>query len=181
MRATPTRCAAAVAGLRLWSLSTATCTLGRHRTPAGPPGPHLAPPPPPPPSPLAPLQLCDQVSDAILDACLEQDPESKVACETATKTNLVMVFGEITTLAKVDYEKVVRDTCRNIGFISDDVGLDADKCKVLVHIEEQVRRWVGAAPTPGGVWPPAVVPRLAPARLLLLSACFFLASCPPTP
>ena len=54
----------------------------------------------------------------------------QVACETATKTNMVMVFGEITTSAKVDYEKVVRDTCREIGFISDDVGLDADKCKV---------------------------------------------------
>ena len=54
----------------------------------------------------------------------------QVACETATKTNMVMVFGEITTTAKVDYEKVVRDTCREIGFISDDVGLDADKCKV---------------------------------------------------
>jgi S-adenosylmethionine synthetase len=84
-----------------------------------------------------PDKIGDQVSDAILDACLAQDPDSKVACETASKTNMVMVFGEITTKAKVDYEKVVRDTVRNIGFISDDVGLDADKCKVLVHIEEQ--------------------------------------------
>ena len=57
----------------------------------------------------------------------------QVACETATKTNMVMVFGEITTSAKVDYEKVVRDTCREIGFTSDDVGLDADKCKVSPH------------------------------------------------
>jgi len=84
-----------------------------------------------------PDKLCDQVSDAILDACLEQDPYSKVACETATKTGMVMVFGEITTKAKVDYEAIVRKTCRDIGFISEDVGLDADKCKVLVHIEEQ--------------------------------------------
>ncbi|RZC70524.1 hypothetical protein C5167_034132, partial [Papaver somniferum] len=84
-----------------------------------------------------PDKLCDQVSDAILDACLEQDPESKVACETCTKTNMVMVFGEITTKAKVDYEKIVRDTCREIGFVSADVGLDADKCKVLVYIEQQ--------------------------------------------
>ncbi|PRW57411.1 S-adenosylmethionine synthetase [Chlorella sorokiniana] len=84
-----------------------------------------------------PDKLCDQVSDAILDACLEQDPESKVACETATKTNMVMVFGEITTRAKVDYEAVVRKTVKEIGFISDDVGLDSDKCKVLVHLEEQ--------------------------------------------
>ncbi|KAG9156138.1 hypothetical protein Leryth_015553 [Lithospermum erythrorhizon] len=84
-----------------------------------------------------PDKLCDQVSDAILDACLEQDPESKVACETCTKTNMVMVFGEITTKADVNYEKIVRDTCRGIGFISPDVGLDADNCKVLVNIEQQ--------------------------------------------
>eukprot|EP00798_Chlamydomonas_sp_ICE-L_P010401 gene10401-8348_t len=84
-----------------------------------------------------PDKLCDQVSDAILDACLEQDPDSKVACETCTKTNMVMVFGEITTKAKVDYEAVVRKTCKEIGFISDDVGLDCDKCKVLVNLEEQ--------------------------------------------
>lgn len=54
----------------------------------------------------------------------------QVACETATKTDMVMIFGEITTSAKVDYEKVVRDTCRTIGFTSNDVGLDADTCKV---------------------------------------------------
>jgi hypothetical protein len=60
-----------------------------------------------------------------------------VACETATKTGMVMVFGEITTAAKVDYEAIVRKTCRDIGFTSEDVGLDADTCKVLVHIEEQ--------------------------------------------
>nr|BAV58227.1 S-Adenosylmethionine synthetase [Ulva partita] len=84
-----------------------------------------------------PDKLCDQVSDAILDACLEQDPDSRVACETASKTNMVMVFGEITTKAKVDYEAVVRRVCKEVGFTSDDVGLDGDKCKVLVHIEEQ--------------------------------------------
>ncbi|KAJ6746713.1 S-ADENOSYLMETHIONINE SYNTHASE 2 [Salix koriyanagi] len=84
-----------------------------------------------------PDKLCDQVSDAILDACLAQDPESKVACETCSKTNMVMVFGEITTKANVDYEKIVRDTCRGIGFTSADVGLDADNCKVLVNIEQQ--------------------------------------------
>ncbi|KAI4363747.1 hypothetical protein MLD38_019923 [Melastoma candidum] len=84
-----------------------------------------------------PDKLCDQISDAVLDACLEQDPDSKVACETCTKTNMVMVFGEITTKANVDYEKIVRDTCRAIGFVSDDVGLDADHCKVLVNIEQQ--------------------------------------------
>ncbi|KAE8077122.1 hypothetical protein FH972_015719 [Carpinus fangiana] len=84
-----------------------------------------------------PDKLCDQISDAVLDACLAQDAESKVACETCTKTNMVMVFGEITTKANVDYEKIVRDTCRAIGFVSDDVGLDADNCKVLVNIEQQ--------------------------------------------
>ncbi|KAL2513927.1 S-adenosylmethionine synthase 2 [Forsythia ovata] len=84
-----------------------------------------------------PDKLCDQISDAVLDACLEQDPDSKVACETCTKTNMVMVFGEITTKGNIDYEKIVRDTCRNIGFTSDNVGLDADKCKVLVNIEQQ--------------------------------------------
>ena len=64
-------------------------------------------------------------------------PPFQVACETATKTNMIMVFGEITTKAKVDYEAVVRKTARDIGFVSDDVGLDADKCEVLVRLEEQ--------------------------------------------
>ncbi|MQL83489.1 hypothetical protein Taro_015979 [Colocasia esculenta] len=82
-------------------------------------------------------KLCDQIADAVLDACLEQDPESKVSCEACTKTNMVMVFGHITTKANVDYEKVVRDTCRGIGFVSEDVGLDADNCAVVVNIEEQ--------------------------------------------
>ena len=84
-----------------------------------------------------PDKLCDQVSDAILDACLEQDPDSKVACETCPKTNMVMVFGEITTKAKVDYEAVVRQTCKEIGFDAPEKGLDCQACKVLVNIEEQ--------------------------------------------
>lgn len=84
-----------------------------------------------------PDKMCDQVSDSILDACLEQDPYAKVACETATKTGMVMVFGEITTTAKVDYEAVVRNTCREIGFTSSAVGLDADSCEVVIHIEQQ--------------------------------------------
>ena len=84
-----------------------------------------------------PDKLADQISDGILDACLEQDPDSKVACETATKTNMVMVFGEITTKAKVDYEAVVRQVCRDVGFISDETGLDGNKCRVLVELHDQ--------------------------------------------
>lgn len=84
-----------------------------------------------------PDKLCDQISDAILDACLEQDPDSKVDCETCTKSNLVTVIGEITTKANVDYEKIVRNTCRGIGYSSLEVGLDADNCKVLVNIDQQ--------------------------------------------
>nr|GEV93853.1 S-adenosylmethionine synthase 3 [Tanacetum cinerariifolium] len=84
-----------------------------------------------------PDKLCDQVSDAILDACLEQDPDSKVACETCTKTNMVMVFGEITTKANVDYEKIVRTTCKNIGFTSPDVGLDADNCHMFGYATDE--------------------------------------------
>jgi S-adenosylmethionine synthetase len=84
-----------------------------------------------------PDKLCDQVSDAVLDACLEQDPDSRVACETCTKTDMVMIFGEITTKAKLDYEKIVRDTVKEIGFTSAEVGLDGTNCKVLVNIEEQ--------------------------------------------
>ncbi|KAK1564919.1 hypothetical protein Q3G72_014709 [Acer saccharum] len=80
-------------------------------------------------------KMCDQVSDAILDACLEQDLKSKVACETThcTKTNMFMVFGEIAIKAKVNYENIVHNTYKEIGF----VGLDADNCKFLVYIEEQ--------------------------------------------
>jgi S-adenosylmethionine synthetase len=88
-----------------------------------------------------------QISDAVLDACLEQDPDSKVACETCTKTNMVMVFGEITTKAKVDYEAIVRATCKEVGFISDDVGLDGDKCKVRFCVCTRPRTHAG--PTEG--------------------------------
>eukprot|EP01018_Ginkgo_biloba_P001095 Gb_39673 [translate_table: standard] len=84
-----------------------------------------------------PDKLCDQISDAILDACLEQDPDSKVACETCTMTNMVIIFGQITTKANIDYEQIARTACREIGFVSDAIGLDAGKCKVLVRIEQQ--------------------------------------------
>jgi S-adenosylmethionine synthetase len=84
-----------------------------------------------------PDKLADQISDGILDACLAQDPDSKVACETGTKTGMVMVFGEITTKAKVDYEAVVRQVCNDIGFTSEKMGLDGNNCRVLVELHDQ--------------------------------------------
>merc|ERR1739846_239964 len=92
-----------------------------------------------------PDKLCDQVSDAVLDACLTEDPKSKVACETATKDNMVMVAGEITTQAKIDYDKTVRGVVAKIGFDSyvddlssvDSKGLSDKTCEVLVRINKQ--------------------------------------------
>jgi len=84
-----------------------------------------------------PDKICDQVSDAILDACLAQDPASKVACETCTKTGMVMVFGEITTNAKVNYEQVVRDTLKKIGYDAKEKGIDYRTANVVVAIEAQ--------------------------------------------
>lgn len=84
-----------------------------------------------------PDKLCDQVSDAVLDACLEQDKWSKVACETASKTGMVMCFGEITTSAKIDYEKVIREAIKRIGFDAEEKGLDYKTCRVLVELHAQ--------------------------------------------
>ncbi|HAZ20226.1 MAG TPA: methionine adenosyltransferase, partial [Clostridiales bacterium] len=84
-----------------------------------------------------PDKLCDQVSDAILDELLRQDPMSRVACETATTTGIVMVMGEITTAGFVDVQKVVRDTVRDIGYTDAAFGFDADTCSVISAIHEQ--------------------------------------------
>eukprot|EP01031_Cornospumella_fuschlensis_P024539 gene24539-29652_t len=84
-----------------------------------------------------PDKICDQVSDAVLDACVREDPASRVACETCTKTGMVMIFGEITTSANVNYEQTIREALKDIGY--DDVakGLDYRTCNVIVAIEEQ--------------------------------------------
>ncbi|GAA6493287.1 MAG TPA: methionine adenosyltransferase [Candidatus Bariatricus faecipullorum] len=84
-----------------------------------------------------PDKMCDQISDAILDALMEQDPMSRVACETCTTTGLVMVMGEITTSAYVDIQKIVRDTVREIGYTRGKYGFDADTCGVITAIDEQ--------------------------------------------
>ena len=84
-----------------------------------------------------PDKMCDQISDAILDALLAQDPMSRVACETATTTGLVLVMGEITTKAYVDIQKIVRDTVREIGYTRGKYGFDADTCGVITAIDEQ--------------------------------------------
>ena len=84
-----------------------------------------------------PDKICDQISDAILDALMEQDPMSRVACETAITTGLVLVMGEITTKAYVDIQKIVRDTVREIGYTRGKFGFDADNCGVITAIDEQ--------------------------------------------
>ncbi|MCR5651817.1 MAG: methionine adenosyltransferase [Lachnospiraceae bacterium] len=84
-----------------------------------------------------PDKVCDAISDAILDACMEQDPMSRVACETACCTGFVLITGEITTNAYVDMQKVVRDTVKEIGYTKSEYGFDGNTCAVLVAIDEQ--------------------------------------------
>jgi S-adenosylmethionine synthetase len=84
-----------------------------------------------------PDKLCDQVSDAVLDACLAQDPRSRVACESATKTGFVMMMGEITTTAQINYDQVARDAIKEIGYDNTDKGFDYHTCGVLVALAKQ--------------------------------------------
>ena len=84
-----------------------------------------------------PDKLCDQISDAVLDACLEQDPRSRVACETATKTGFVALLGEITTQAHINYDELARKVITDIGYDSSDKGFDGNSCGVLVAIAKQ--------------------------------------------
>ena len=84
-----------------------------------------------------PDKMCDQISDAVLDACLEQDPRSRVACETATKSDFVMLLGEITTKAQINYDELVRKVITDIGFDDSDKGFNGNSCSVQVAIAKQ--------------------------------------------
>src|SRR5438309_7521781 len=84
-----------------------------------------------------PDKLCDQISDGVLDAILAQDPDARVACETATTTGMVIVMGEITTTAWVDVQKIARDTIMQAGYTRAKYGFDYDTCAVIVSIHEQ--------------------------------------------
>lgn len=84
-----------------------------------------------------PDKICDQISDGILDEILKQDPYGRVACECCCTTNFVLIMGEITTTAKVDYEKVARDIIREIGYTDESIGFDADTCEIEIRIHEQ--------------------------------------------
>ena len=84
-----------------------------------------------------PDKICDQISDAVLDELLRQDPNSRVACETSCTTGLVLVMGEITTNANVDFQRIVRNTVREIGYDRAKYGFDCDTCGVMVALDEQ--------------------------------------------
>lgn len=84
-----------------------------------------------------PDKVCDQISDAILDACLKEDPESRVACETLTTTDLIVISGELTTKSQVNWEAVARKAVEKIGYTSHDIGFAADSCKVMICLHKQ--------------------------------------------
>ena len=84
-----------------------------------------------------PDKICDKISDSVLDAILAQDPTARVACETATTTGLILVMGEITTTASIDYQSIIRETVREIGYDSSEKGFDCDTCAVITSVHEQ--------------------------------------------
>jgi len=84
-----------------------------------------------------PDKICDQISDAILDKLIEEDPNCHVACEVAITTNLVLVMGEITANANINIDKIVRDTIREIGYNNKEYGFDCDECNVIITLDEQ--------------------------------------------
>ena len=84
-----------------------------------------------------PDKLCDAISDAVLDACLAQDPMSRVACECVACTGFVLISGEITTTAQINYQKIAREAIREIGYINSDYGFDADTCAIMVALDKQ--------------------------------------------
>ena len=84
-----------------------------------------------------PDKMCDQISDAILDAIIREDPDARVACETATTTGLVVVLGEISTTTYADFQQIVRETVRDIGYTRAEYGFDHETCGVLVSVKEQ--------------------------------------------
>src|SRR5688572_29566576 len=84
-----------------------------------------------------PDKVCDQISDSVLDAILTEDPKGRVACETAATKNLIVMIGEITTSATVDFESLARKTLREIGYVDSAFGIDCNTCDVCVHISEQ--------------------------------------------
>ena len=102
-----------------------------------------------------PDKMADQISDGILDALLEQDPMSRVACETSLTTGLVLVFGEITTNAYVDIQKIVRATIKKIGYDAPAYGFDSEGCSVLIALDEQ------STDISAGLEPPNISPRKA--------------------
>ena len=89
-----------------------------------------------------PDKICDQISDAVLDAMLEQDPMSRVACETAITTGLVLLMGEVTSNAQVDLQKIVRETICEIGYDNTKKGFDGNLCGIIISLDKQDRKSV---------------------------------------
>ncbi len=110
-----------------------------------------------------PDKMCDQISDAILDAIIREDPDARVACEAATTTGLVLVLGEISTSTYVDFQAVVRDTVRDIGYTKADYGFDYLTCGTLVVDQGAVQRHRAWASTPRSRSAPTRRPRTSSA------------------